>query len=270
LSQGSELPTVPLKDIRISEGNVRKRDREKGIDELAQSIKDIGLQQPVVVFPIPGQKEKYELIIGQRRLRAFRKLGRKEIPAIILKKPMNHLEALAYSFVENIHRQELDYKDKTEVALYLLKELGTTKAVARKLGVSETTVRNYLGYAAVPEPIKKMVERKKLSRFTAIRLSKNISDPKKAVAIAKKIREAPRREDRSKIIEIAVENPEYDANKVFKEAEKTKLQRITLDLTPVAAEALHEASMKYERDPEEIATQVLIDYLKAEGFYKSD
>lgn len=270
MSQSNELRNIALENITVSEGNVRKRDLETGIDELAQSIKDIGLLQPVVVFPIPGQKEKYELVIGQRRLKACRKLKLKEIPAIILEKPMNYLETLAYSFAENIHRQELEYKDKTEVALYFLKELGTIKAVARKLDVSETTVRKYLGYAAVPEPIKKMVEKRKLSKFTAIRLSKNIPDPKKAVTIATKIREIPRREDRSKIIEIAVENPEYDANKVFEEAKKTKLQRITLDLTPVAAKALYKASIKYERAPEEIATQVLIDYLKAEGFYKSD
>jgi ParB family chromosome partitioning protein len=73
-----ELTPLPVAEIDVSHLNVRKSKVTEGIDELAQNIKEIGLQQPIVVFK---KGQRYEVIIGQRRLLAYRKLGRKEIPA---------------------------------------------------------------------------------------------------------------------------------------------------------------------------------------------
>lgn len=269
MAENEGMRQIPLENITISKKNARTIDTYIGLDELAQSIKEIGLQQPVVVFPILGQENRFELIIGQRRFLACKNLGMKAISAIVLKKPMNNVDSLAYSFSENIHRRELDYRDKIEVALSLIKELGTVRAVSKKLGVSESTVRNYLGYSAIPGPIKEMVEKGQLSKFTAVRIAKTNPDPKRAVAIAAKVKEEPRREKRNEIIQTAIENPTYTAEKVFAEAPKTKFKHVTLDLTNGAAVALKRASEKFELEPREIATQVLIDYLKTEGFYES-
>ena len=74
------------------------------LDKLAQSIDEIGVQQPVVVFPVLNQEGKFELIIGQRRFLACKQLKMKTIPAIVLKKAMNPVDAISYSFIENIHR----------------------------------------------------------------------------------------------------------------------------------------------------------------------
>lgn len=269
MTETYDIRQIPLEKITISKSNARTIDTYIGLDELAKSIKEIGLQQPVVVFPISGQKDRFELIIGQRRFLACKSLGMKTIYAVTLKKPLNNVEALVYSLSENIHRQELDYKDKIQVVLNLIKELGNIRTVSKKIGVSETTVRNYLGYSAIPEPIKEMVEEGQLSRFTAVRIAKTNPDPKRAIAIAAKVKEEPRREKRNEIIQTAVENPTYTAEKVFSEAPKMKFKHVTLDLTNGAAAALKKASEKYELEPREIATQVLIDYLKTEGFYKS-
>jgi len=256
-----------MKKIVVSKSNVRTLDLFSGIDELAQSIKEIGLQQPVVVFPSVSQKGKFELIVGQRRFLACRKAGLKKIPAIV-KRPMSHVEALSYSFIENIHRLDLGYKDKVEAALFLLKELGNVTAVANKLGVSDTSIRNYLGWAAVPEPIKEMVEKGKLSKGTAKRIAKVNPDPKKATAIAEKVREEPRRKIRNAIIQTNIENPTYTPEQVVAEAPKIKFKHLTIDLTNKAADALQKAAEKYDLTPNEIATQALIDYLRTEGFYQ--
>jgi ParB family chromosome partitioning protein len=269
LTENSSIHEIPLENIIVSKDNARTLDLFNGLDELAESIKEIGLQQPVVVFPISGSEGKFELIIGQRRFLAYKNiLKMKTIPAIILKKPMNNVDALAYSFSENIHRQDLDYKDKIVVAIKLLKELGDVQSVAKKLHVSETTIRNYLGYAAVPEEIKKLVEEKKISKSTATRISKTNTDPDRAIAIAKQVIEAPRREDRNAIIQTSIDYPTYEPEKISLEAKKVKFKHITLDLTDTAANALERASKKYDLEPSELATQVLIEYLKNEGFYE--
>lgn len=267
MTEKCDLQYIPLDKIVVSKKNARTRGLFIGLDELAQSIKDIGLQQPVVVFPSADQKGKFELIVGQRRFLACRKAGLEKIPAII-KEPMTKVEALSYSFIENIHRLDLDYNDKVDAALFLFKELDSVPAIAKKLGVSDTTVREYLGWAAVPEPIKDMVEKRELSRDTAKRIAKVNPDPKKATAIAAKVKEAPRREVRNAIIQTNIENPTYTPEEVFAAAPKQKFKHLTIDLTKKAADALQKAAAKYKMPPREIATLAIVDYLRTEGFYQ--
>jgi len=257
-----ELQYLPLDKIDVSASNVRRTKREEGIDELARSIKEIGLQQPVVVFP---KGDRYELVIGQRRYLAFKRLARRRIPAVITE-VRNKTEAAIASFSENIHRLDLDYRDKMEVAIALLKELGSVAKVADRLGVSSQTVRNYLGYAGVPEPIKQMVAEGKLGATTATRIARNIADEEKAIKIAERIREIPRREERTKIIDIARKNPEKTTEEVIKIAEREKISQITINLTSRVAQALERACRDYQHDREDIAIWALEEWLEKRGF----
>jgi len=251
---------LPLDEIDISLSNVRRTNLAAGIDELASSIKEIGVQQPVVVFP---QKGRYELVIGQRRYLACRKLGLQEIPALI-SEFKNETQATLSSFSENIHRLDLEYRDKMQVATELLNKFGSIEQVATHLGVSPQTVRSYLGYAAVPESIKKMVDEKKLSASTAARIAKYIPDEKQAVKIAEKIKETLRSEQRRNIIDVARENPTKPAEEIVKIARETR--RITIHVTRRVYEAIILASKKYETDKEDIAREALEDWLKKRGF----
>ncbi|MCJ7587397.1 MAG: ParB/RepB/Spo0J family partition protein [Candidatus Aminicenantes bacterium] len=255
---------LPLDKIDISVSNVRKSNLEEGIDELANSIREIGVQQPVVVFQ---KEDRYELLIGQRRLLACKKLGLREIPALITI-VKDETDATIKSFSENIHRLELEYRDKMQVATELLNKFSSVNKVAEHLGVSPQTVRNYLGYAAVPEPIKKMVDEGKLSASTATRIAKNISDEKKAVKIAEKIKETPRSEDRRKIIDVERENPQKTPAEIVKTVKEQKFKRVTIDLTPRVADALEQACQKYKSDAEDITMEALEDWLKRRGFIK--
>lgn len=253
---------LPLEKIDISLSNVRKSNLEEGIEELANSIREIGVQQPIVVFK---KGDRFDLIIGQRRYIACTKLGLKEIPALITT-VQDEIDATIKSFSENIHRLDIDYRDKMQVATELLNRLGSVKKVADHLGVWPQTVKNYLGYSAVPDKIKKMVDDRKLSASTAIRISKSIQDENQAVRIAEKIREIPRSEDRRRIIEVAKENPKKNVEEITKIYKEQKFKRLTIDITPRVSVALDKACKEYRSDAEDITVEALEEWLTNRGF----
>jgi ParB family chromosome partitioning protein len=256
---------LPLEKIDISISNVRKANLKEGIDELAKSIEKIGLQQPVVVFK--KDSGRFELIIGQRRYLACEKLEWKTIPALITT-VKDETEVTIKSFSENIHRLDLEYRDKMQVANELVNKFGSIDKVAKLLGVSPQSVRNYLGYVAVPEPIKKMVDEGKLGATTAIRITKGIQDEKQAVKIAEKIKETPRSEQREAIIDIARESPSKSPEEIVKIAKERAQMRITIHVTQRVYEALIHASKEYQSDKEDVVKEALEDWLKRRGFVK--
>ena len=265
---------LPLDKIDISISNARKTNIEEGIDELTKSIEEIEVQQPVVVFEKPNKR--YELIIGQRRYLACKKIGLKAIPALITT-VKDKTDATIKSFIENIHRLDLEYRDKMQVAIELLNKFGSVNKVSDHIGVSPQTVRNYLGYAGVEEDIKKMVDEGKLSPTTALLIARNVPDEKRAVEIAKRVKEIRRSDDRKKVIYAQKENPDKPLEEVVKIAKRQKLRRITIDLTPRTAEALDNACQQYkggltdmsmEDLAKNIAVEGLEEWLKERGFLK--
>ena len=259
------LDYIPLDRIDVSISNARKANLQEGITDLASSISKIGVQQPVVVV---RKGDRYELIIGQRRYLACKELGLGEIPAIITS-VRSDTDALIKSFSENIHRLDLEYRDKMQVANELLSKLDSVDEVAKHLGVSPQTVRNYLGYTAVPEVIKRMVDEDKLSASTALRIAKGIPDESLAVRIAEKINETPRSEERRNIIDIARENPHEEVATIVKAArERSMMKRITIHVTETIYEAITLASREYQSEKEDIVKDAILDWLTTRGFLK--
>ena len=259
-----EYDEIPIKSIEVSPWNVRKGDTQEGLAELQESIAGIGLQQPVVVY---READKYKMLIGQRRYLACKNLGWEKIPALI--RPVaSDKDAAIISFSENIHRLDLGYQDKMRVATVLLDKLGTINKVAEALGVVPQTVRNYLGYAGVPEQLKKMVEEKKISAGTATHIARNIPDEDKAVEIAKTIVETASSDRRKYIIEIAKENPLRSVSEIVDLSKKSKFRTITLHLTPRVQQALEVACRDYSGEPTEIANDALEEWLGNRGFLK--
>lgn len=258
---------LPLDKIDISISNVRKSNLEEGIDELANSINEIGVQQPVVVFEKPNGR--FELIIGQRRYLACKGIVEfGKIPALITT-VKSEMDATIKSFSENIHHLDLEYRDKMQVANTLLAKVGSINEVAKHLGVSPQAVRNYLGYAAVPEPIKKMVDEEKLGATTAIKIAKSIPDEDQAVRIAERIKETPRSEDRIAIIDIARENPGKSTKDIVKIAkDRSMMKKITIHVTQKVYSALIDASKKYQSNKEDVLKEALEEWLSKRGFIK--
>lgn len=162
-----DLPTIPVDKIKIDEWNARTLDKEKGIEELAESILEYGLLQPIMVFK---EDEGFKLIVGQRRWRAFKELKRrghsqfKDIPAIVLSKKPDEEQSRILSLSENIHRVELNRADIVEVVSYLYNKYKSAKKVAKILGKSIPYVYEHLKIQYAPEEVKHMMSRGEIKK----------------------------------------------------------------------------------------------------------
>jgi ParB family chromosome partitioning protein len=259
------VPNLKIDEIYIGLANVRKKNIEEGIDELMRSIEEIGLMQPIVVVDRGRTRAgRYEVIIGQRRFLAFKKLKKSTIPALITTVD-NETQASILSFSENIHRLDLDQEDKTQIALKLLADLNSVKKVADKLGVSTQTIRRWLGYQGVPDEIREMVG-KGIGVQTAINIAKAIPDKKTAIEIAKRVKETPDNKTRKAILRVARESPTKKASEIIAKAKKLRTSPLTLNLTPNVATALKKASEKTKSSRETIAIEALENWLRKMRF----
>ena len=260
-ASGARYENIPLEDLEVSRSNVRRREITVDIEDLAHSLATLGLQQPVVVQP---KGEKYEILIGQRRYLAAKHLGWESIDAKVLSQPLSELDAKVISFSENAQRRDLTPKDKAEICSFLMTQLGSVAAVAEHIGISETTVRKWLGYAAVPEPVKAIVEAGRISSQLATRISEYVSDVDKAVDIAERIAELrPAAPQRARILDAVEEYPDRPVDVIFRRAEEQRFQKEIVFVLPERwAEMIDRASRDLSREASEIAKDATIEWLE--------
>ena len=151
----------------------RTRFDEAQIDELAQSIEQNGLVQPILVRRITGGR--YQIVAGERRWRAAQRAGLQLIPAVVREIPDEKMLELA--LIENIQRQELNAIEEAYAYKRLIETLGLTQeAVAQRVGRDRTFITNYLRLLRLPEDIQQLVEEKKISMGHA-RALLGVDDP---------------------------------------------------------------------------------------------
>ncbi len=249
----------------VSLFNVRTEGRRAELDELTDSLAQHGQLQPILVQP---KGDHFEVLIGQRRYLAALKLGWTHIDALVESRELEELDARVLSFAENVQRRDLSPRDKASTCMYLYGELHSIPEVARRLGVSPPTVRKWLGYGAVPEPLKEMVDTGSISAPLATRLAEHQPDTAKAVEIATRIAEAntpPRL--RTRIITAVEEAPERSVDAVFERAEEMRTERqITFVLPARWAASLDRAAADTRSDPDELAREATIEWLEARQY----
>ena len=173
---------VNIDDIRSNPYQPRKSFDIESLNELAKSIKEYGVVQPIIVKKsIKG----YELVAGERRTKAAKIAGLKKIPAII--KEFDDQEMMEIALVENIQREDLNPIDEATSISNIIKLRGyTQEEFANKFGKSRSYVTNILGLLKLPDEVKKLVEKRSLSMSHARVISK-IEDEDKAIDLAKKV-----------------------------------------------------------------------------------
>lgn len=182
---------IPLNDLEVSRSQVRLSDVNKDIDELVDSIRKVGLLEPILVAP-EGPDGKHEIILGQRRVLAHRLLGLETIKAGILSKRITEIEAKVLSVTENFVRSPLSRKDLTDVCLYLHRRYGSMKDVATETGLPLDKVRQYVRYERLIPELKKAVDDDEVDLNAALRTQDALSiesdpDPQDCLKLAKEM-----------------------------------------------------------------------------------
>ena len=246
--------------LEVSEVNVRRREITADLDELAKSLDQFGLQQPIVVEPKGG---RYAIVVGQRRYLAAKQLGWDQMPALVLSKSLDRVQATIFSLSENIQRRDLSAEDKATASVYLREELGSVSAVADALGVTSQTVRNWLGFAAVPGSVKELVRPGGLTTQQAIRITRHVEDEQTATEIARRVAESPLKQDRERVIESVAELPGRSVETIFRRAEEKQHQKhIHFVLTESSAHAIDQAAQDRSTEADEIAMTATVQWLQ--------
>lgn len=155
-SDDGALKSIPIAQIGRNPFQPRREFNSEELGELQESLKASGLLQPVTVRRRQG-KDGFELIAGERRLRAAMKLGWKEIPAII--KEIDDRAVLTLALVENLQRTDLNPIEEGEGYHRLSHEFGLTQQqIAETVGKDRTTIANMLRLLQLPDAVRKLLQ----------------------------------------------------------------------------------------------------------------
>lgn len=157
--KGEQILEVPLDMIVPSPFQPRKRFNEEHLQELADSIRELGLIQPLVVRPVNG---KFELIAGERRWRACTKLQMEKVRVVT--REARDEDVLEMAIIENVQREDLDPMEEAEAYSRLTIEFGLTQEeIAQKVGKKRATVANALRLLDLDRDVQLMVSQKHIS-----------------------------------------------------------------------------------------------------------
>jgi len=148
------LQTLAIDRLKPGRFQPRTRMDDASLAELADSIREQGVMQPILVRPVEGGR--FEIIAGERRWRAAQKAGLREVPALV--KAVPDQAALALALIENIQREDLNPIEEAQGLKRLVEEFGITHdAAAKAVGRSRSAVSNLLRLTALPKPVQDYV-----------------------------------------------------------------------------------------------------------------
>ncbi|VEU79641.1 ParB/RepB/Spo0J family partition protein [Haploplasma axanthum] len=221
---GEVILEIKLNDIKANPFQPRKVFDEDRINELALSIKEHGVFQPIIV---KKTNEGYIIVSGERRFRASKKVGLELIPAVV--RNYSDTKIAEISLVENLQREDLTPIEEANAYKKIIDGLGITQLeLSNKVGKSRSHITNIIGLLKLPQSVQDMLLEKKLTMGHARTLSK-LKDEKKIIELANKIiKENLSVRDIEEISEDEVKKQvnekKNSARKVFKE-EKNLLKK---------------------------------------------
>lgn len=152
--------TLPLSEIIPNKDQPRKTFDETTLAELAESIKQHGVLQPLLVRPLPGGG--YQLVAGERRWRACRMAGVREVPVVV--KELTDTETMEIAIIENLQREDLNPIEEAEGLQALVDRCGLTQEeVAASVGKSRPAIANSLRLLRLPQEVRDMTREGKIS-----------------------------------------------------------------------------------------------------------
>lgn len=166
IPQKSEIPSASVTEVAVTQIQTspyqpRKHFEETALADLARSITEHGIVQPLVVTRLAA--DKFQLIAGERRFRAAQRAGLTRVP-VVVKDAMQGSQALEVAIIENVQREDLNPLEEALAYQQLHQEFGLTQdEIAKKVGKERSTVANFLRLLKLPEKVKQLVATGSLS-----------------------------------------------------------------------------------------------------------
>ena len=153
---------VGIDRISPNPGQPRRAFADSALDELAASVREKGIIQPLILRKDPSDPDRYEIVAGERRWRAAQRAQLHEVPAIV--RDLDDAEVLEIAIVENIQRADLNAMEEAAGYRQLMDRFGhTQEALSRALGKSRSHVANLLRLLALPDAVQELVRKGELS-----------------------------------------------------------------------------------------------------------
>lgn len=227
---------IPLTQIGANPDQPRKTFTEDELADLAASIKEKGVLQPILLRAVSGKPYMYEIVAGERRFRASKLAGLTEIPALV--KQITPESAMEIALIENVQRENLNPIEESNAYKNIMDKCGYELSdVARLIGKSESYIKNTMRLDALPADVKSMVEKGNLSASQArllvvaekpTELAKQIVNNKMSVVEAEKLVKGAARKTTSRAYVAKTMDPKVVRDIEFKISDalgvKVKLQ----------------------------------------------
>jgi ParB family chromosome partitioning protein len=183
---------IPTAFLKANARNPRRSFDDGELDQLAQSVREKGIVQPIIVRAVPNERDRYEIIAGERRWRAAQKVGLHEVPAILVE--ATDREALEIAIVENVQRADLDPLDEAAGYQQLIDEFDyTQEKLSSVIGKSRSHVANTLRLQSASDGVKARLRAREITAGHA-RAIMGAPDPdtlaERIVALGLSVREA--------------------------------------------------------------------------------
>lgn len=240
----SEIKYIPIADIKPNPYQPRRDFNKKALEELSQSIKSYGVIQPISVRKI--KDNSYELIAGERRLRASQLAELDKIPAIVVE--YRDKDSALIALMENLQREDLNFIEEAEGYHNLIVDHGfTQQEIAEKIGKNQSTIANKLRLLKLPEDIKRDLIEHNLTERHGRALLKLTDDDLRRKVLDKVIKN----ELNVKKTEALVDGILYDLTKRDEKVSKQNIKsliniRIYLNTIKKAYSAIKDTGVKAE------------------------
>jgi len=179
---GASISELRITELEANQNQPRRNFDDQSLQELADSIKQHGVVQPIIVRKID---QNYQIVAGERRWRAARLAGLKSVPVVV--KDYSNIQVMEIALIENLQRQDLNAIEEAIAYKSLIEEHDMTQEdISEKIGRSRSAIANTLRLLNLPEEIKEFVVQGKISAGHA-RALLSITDKKRQIEIAQKI-----------------------------------------------------------------------------------
>ncbi|MGM0409394.1 MAG: nucleoid occlusion protein [Bacillota bacterium] len=216
-----EVEKIDIEKIDSNPYQPRDNFDQSSLDDLAESIKNFGIIQPLT---IRTKGDKYELIAGERRLKAAKLIGLNEVPVLI--KDFDNQETAEIALVENLQRKDLDFLEEAHAYEQLIKEFQLTqKELAKKIAKSQSTVANKLRILKLDPEVQKKIKAPQISERHARTLLKLKNKEEQLEIIEKIIENNLTVRETTKIVNNYLEQKKENDNK-----KKAKVKTVYKDL----------------------------------------